>query len=46
MDQSLAVKKEAKSSCSDSRKLAEEFIQEKLVSSKKNLNLHDAIALF
>lgn len=32
MDQKVAVK-EAKASCSDSRKLAEEFIQEKVVSS-------------
>lgn len=38
MDQRVAVK-ESKASCSDSRKLAEEFIKEKVVST--NLDLHD-----
>lgn len=43
MDQTVAVK-ESKASCSDSRKLAEEFIKEKMVSSNiicmTNLNPH------
>lgn len=40
MDQRVAVK-EPKASCSDSRKLAEEFIKEKVVS-KMCLNLYGA----
>lgn len=44
MDQKEVAVKEAKASCSDSRKLAEEFIQEKVVSSNlicmSTLNLH------